>query len=120
MPQFYLRDGWKPSRRFISRFGEASMSMLVEQKVVERLENIENRLDQLLDERQQRESYSVDQFAARVELDPWTIREYCRHGRIRATKKGSGRGLYRAWVISHAELLRYEREGLLPIRTPNG
>ena len=96
------------------------MSILVEQNVVERLANIESRMDQLLDGKQQRDSYSVEQFSERGGLDPWTIREYCRHGRIRASKKGSGRGRYRAWVISHAELLRYESEGLLPIRKPNG
>ncbi len=96
------------------------MSILVEQNVVERLANIESRLDQLLDGKQQRESYSVEQFAERVGLDPWTIREYCRHGRIRATKKASGRGRHKAWAISHAELRRYESEGLLSIRKPNG
>jgi hypothetical protein len=100
--------------------GEDIMSILVEQTIEERLANIESRLDQLLDGKQQRESYSVEQFAERVGLDPWTIREYCRHGRILASKKGSGRGRYRAWAISHVELRRYENEGLLPIRKPNG
>ena len=38
-------------------------------------------------------------------------------GRIRGEKKGSGRGRYQSWVISHAELLRVQREGLLPIST---
>ena len=68
------------------------MSILVEQTIEKRLANIESRLDQLLDGKEQRESYSVEQFAERVGLDPWTIREYCRHGRIQASKKRSGRG----------------------------
>ena len=30
-------------------------------------------------------------------------------------KKGSGRGSHQAWAVSHEELARYQREGLLPI-----
>ena len=38
-----------------------------------------------------------------------------------ASKKQSGRGAYPGWVISHAEFLRYQREGLLPLaRNGNG
>ena len=33
-----------------------------------------------------------------------------------AEKRMSGRGAYASWVISHAEVQRYEREGLLPLR----
>ena len=45
----------------------------------------------------------------------FTVREWCRLGRVRAEKKGSGRGKYQSWVVSHDELLRYQREGLIPI-----
>jgi hypothetical protein len=45
-----------------------------------------------------------------------TVREWCRLGRVHAEKKGSGRGRYQSWVISHEELLRIQKEGLLPIR----
>ena len=96
------------------------MSVSSEQNIGERLANIENLLLGLLREREQRENYSVEQFAERVGRDPFTVREWCRLGRIHAGKKGSGRGRYQAWVIGHAELLRFEREGLLPIRRPNG
>jgi hypothetical protein len=33
-------------------------------------------------------------------------------GRLAAEKKQSGRGAHSAWVISHAELERFQREGL--------
>lgn len=63
-----------------------------------------------------REWYSVEEFAAIAGKAPFTVREWCRLGRIRAVKKSTGRGAYPAWAISHDELLRYQREGLLPLR----
>jgi len=94
--------------------------------VEERLGNIEailNPIQQMLIvlvERQMvKEYYSVEEFAARVGRECYTVREYCRLGRLKADKKQSGRGKYPLWVISHAELLRYEKSGLLPIQRPN-
>jgi len=86
--------------------------------VEERLEKIESLLVALVEREQVREWYSVEEFARIVGRAEFTCREWCRHGRIRAEKKDSGRGAYAAWVISHAELLRFQREGLLPIRKP--
>jgi hypothetical protein len=59
------------------------------------------------------EWYSTDEFARLVAKAEFTVREWCRHGRIKAQKRLSGRGNSPAWVISHEELLRYQREGLL-------
>jgi hypothetical protein len=50
-----------------------------------------------------------------VSRAPFTCREWARLGRIRAEKRGSGRGRHLAWVIPHAEVLRYQRDGLLPL-----
>ena len=58
--------------------------------------------------------YTTEEFAALVGKAEFTTREWCRHGRIRAEKRQSGRGKHCAWVIAHDELLRYRREGLLP------
>lgn len=44
-----------------------------------------------------------------------TIRYKPRLGRIHAEKRNSGRRAHPAWVVSHAELERYRREGLLPV-----
>jgi hypothetical protein len=82
----------------------------------ERLENIEALLTALVERQQVRDWYSVDEFARNVGRAEFTVREWCRRGRIKAEKRMSGRGAYPAWVISHAELLRYQREGLLPCR----
>jgi hypothetical protein len=86
--------------------------------VEERLEKMEAMLAALLDRDRVREWYSVEEFARIVGRAEFTCREWCRHGRINAEKKDSGRGAYASWTISHAELLRFQREGLLPVRRP--
>jgi Helix-turn-helix domain len=82
----------------------------------ERLEKIECLLVALVERQQVREWYSIEEFARIVGRAEFTCREWCRHGRIRAEKRLSGRGAYPAWVISHDELLRFQREGLLPLK----
>lgn len=80
--------------------------------VEERLEKIEAMLAVLVERQQVREWYSVEQFARLAERSEFTCREWCRRGRIQAEKKHSGRGKHASWAISHAELLRFQREGL--------
>lgn len=82
----------------------------------ERLEKIETMLVILVERQQVKDWYSVEEFARIVGRAEFTCREWCRHGRIKAEKKGSGRGAYASWAISHAELQRFQREGLLPPR----
>jgi hypothetical protein len=84
----------------------------------ERLDKLESLLVSLVERDRIREFYSVDEFALAVGRAPFTVREWCRNARILAVKKESGRGAYASWAISHAELLRFQREGLLPIRRP--
>lgn len=79
----------------------------------QRLEQIEAMLVVLVERQQPRAWYSVDEFARLVERSTFTCREWCRMGRIQARKKESGRGAHTAWAISHEELQRYQREGLL-------
>lgn len=80
----------------------------------ERLERIESLLLSLVQKERVREWYSVDEFARIVGRAAFTCREWCRNGRILAEKKKSGRGPHAAWAISDLELLRFQREGLLP------
>ncbi len=79
----------------------------------ERLQNIEAMLVVLVERQQVREWYTTHEFARTVGKAEFTIREYCRLGRLRAEKRQSGRGAYPQWVLSNAELERYQREGLL-------
>jgi hypothetical protein len=71
--------------------------------------------DLLINQQAARDWYSLDEIARLLGKAEFTVREWCRNGRIHAQKKGSGRGKYQSWVVSHAELLRIRREGLLPV-----
>ena len=86
--------------------------------VEERLEKIEAMLVVLVERQQVREWYTTEEFADAIGKAEFTIREYCRLGRLKAEKRQSGRGAYPQWVLSHAELERYQREGLLPSQRP--
>ena len=78
-----------------------------------RLDRIETALTLLAERQSAKDWYTTDEVARLVGKAEFTVREWCRHGRVRAEKRRSGRGAYPAWVISHPELLRYQREGLL-------
>jgi hypothetical protein len=89
---------------------------MAEDIILKELHEVTAMLAVLVERQQVREWYSVEEFARIVERAEFTCREWCRHGRIRAEKKGSGRGAYASWAISHAELLRFQKEGLLPLK----
>lgn len=82
----------------------------------DRLDRIERLLSSLLDREAVRSWYSVDEFARVVGRSEFTCREWCRLCRVAAQKRPSGRGSHASWVISHSELQRYQRDGLLPGR----
>lgn len=64
--------------------------------------------------REDRTCYSVKEVAEKIDRKPYTVREWCREGRINATKRVERRGGAELWSISAAELSRYRNEGLLP------
>lgn len=88
------------------------------EEIMTRLERLEAMLVVLVERQQVREYYSVEEFSRIVGRAEFTCREWARHGRIKAEKKDSGRGAHASWAISHVELLRFQKEGLLPIRRP--
>ena len=89
----------------------------------ERLESIEGSLVRILeviqayDDRKHKEWYTTSEVAKILGKRPYTVREWCRHGRVNAEKGISGRGLDEEWRISNDELQRIRNEGLLPIVT---
>jgi hypothetical protein len=82
----------------------------------QRLEKIEAMLVVLIERQTVKDWYSAPEYAQLLGKAEFTVREWCRLGRIRAEKRLSGRGAFPAWCISHEELLRYQREGLLPLK----
>jgi hypothetical protein len=82
----------------------------------ERLDRIESTLAALLERETVKDFYSTDEFARLVGKAEFTIREHCRLGRLNARKRQSGRGAHPSWVLSHEELLRFRRDGLLPLK----
>jgi transposase len=81
----------------------------------ERLEEIKAILIGLVQRQQVREWYSTRDVAKLLDKAELTVADWCRRGRIQATKKRSGRGAHASWAISHEEVLRVQREGLLPV-----
>jgi hypothetical protein len=79
-----------------------------------RFDRIEGMLAALMERETIRDWYGTEDFARLVGKAEFTVREWCRLGRIRAEKRQSGRGAHPSWVIAHQELLRYRQHGLLP------
>ncbi len=89
---------------------------MTEDIILQELQDVKAMLAVLVERQQVRDWYSVEEFARVVGRAEFTCREWCRHGRIHAKKKDSGRGAYASWAISHAELLRFQKEGLRPLK----
>lgn len=79
-----------------------------------RLDRIERLLERLVERQTAKEWYSVEQFARLVGKAPFTVRQWCNLGRVRAERSMTRSGPSRVWAIGHDEYLRYQREGLLP------
>src|SRR5262245_7606976 len=88
-------------------------------EVIERLDRIEAAIQALAERGAVREWYTTDEAAKLLGRAEYTVREWCRQGRLNAQKR-SGRGSYPSWAISHAEIERYHREGLLPLPQRDG
>jgi hypothetical protein len=84
--------------------------------LLERLDRIEAVLMRLTEKAAVRDWYSVEEFAEQVGKAAYTIREHCRLGRLAAQKRRNGHGLHHEWVLPHSELIRFQKEGLLPER----
>jgi hypothetical protein len=85
----------------------------------ERLEKLIDQLAALMKGAAKQEWYSTRQFAAAVGLARFTVAEHCRFRRLNAKKANKGTGKSKEWRLSHEEMLRYQRDGLLPGVMPN-
>jgi hypothetical protein len=88
---------------------------MMDQQLADRLDRIEGALSRLLQERVVQTYYSTADVARCLGKAEFTVREWCRLGRIRAEKRRCGRGNAQEWMVSHEELERIRSEGLLPL-----
>lgn len=87
-------------------------------ELLSRLTKIETLLASLVEQRTVKEWYSTAEVATLLGKAEFTVREWCRLGRVHAEKKKSGRGVAGEWIVGHAELTRIRNEGLLPDPRP--
>ena len=85
-----------------------------EEELLHRLERIEESLRLLTQQKVIQEFYSTGDVAQILGKAEFTVREWCRLGRIKAAKRSCGRGNSKEWIISHEELQRVQSLGLLP------
>jgi hypothetical protein len=90
------------------------------EELVEWLERIEAKLDALVEGRSEQQYYSTADVARILGKAEWTVREWCRLGRVHAEKRSCGRGKSREWMVGHEELERIKSEGLLPLPSRDG
>src|SRR5262249_25096052 len=81
----------------------------------DRISRIEANLAVLVRQQTVRDCYTTKQLAEMLDKKEYTVREWCRLGRITAKKLPNGRGNEGEWRIPHNELVRYQNEGLLPL-----
>jgi Helix-turn-helix domain len=84
-------------------------------RLEERLDDMNAKLDLLVQQRTVKDWYTTAEFSKVVGRAEFTVREWCRNGRIHATKRACGRGPTQEWIIAHEELVRYQNHGLLPV-----
>ncbi|WP_020469592.1 MerR family transcriptional regulator [Zavarzinella formosa] len=80
------------------------------------MDRVEQMLAVLVQRQTVKDFYTIEEFAILAGKAEFTVRNWARMGRISAEKKGSGRGAYQSWVVSHQELERFRRDGLLPLK----
>ena len=86
--------------------------MSIEQlDIAGRLGRIEQALYDLLQQKATKDWYTTAEVAEIVGKSEYTVREWCRQGRVEAEKAPNGRG----WLISQLELNRIRNHGPLPI-----
>ena len=84
-------------------------------RLYEKLERIESKLELLLSQHQTKEFYSTSEVAEILGKSEFTVREWCRNGRVWASKRETGRGVAKEWMIANEELVRIQNAGLLPV-----
>ena len=85
------------------------------ERLADRMEKMESMLATLVQQKTIKDWYTTTEVASLLGKAEFTVREWCRLGRVRAQKRECGRGPHQEWIVSHEELLRIRNEGLLPV-----
>jgi hypothetical protein len=80
----------------------------------ETLGRIESMLAVLVGRQAVKDWYTTAEVGTILDKSEYTVREWCRQGRVRAAKRACGRGKAKEWIISRDELTRVQNDGLLP------
>jgi hypothetical protein len=83
-------------------------------EILDRLQQIEQVLNGLAQKSIEKDYYTIAETALVLDRATFTVREWARLHRIRASKRRCGRGNSKEWIISREELVRIRNEGLLP------
>ena len=83
------------------------------QAIMNELMEIKTMMRLILEKSQTKEFYTPQEFADITHKNSDYVREICRKGRLNCKRTPSGRGNKPEIRIAHAELLRYQADGLL-------
>lgn len=94
----------------------SSHKSLTLESLKQQLDTMQGMLEALLQAKPTKEAYTSSEAARVLGKQPFTVREWCRLGRVNAVKRASGRGAASEWLISRVELERIANYGLLPLK----
>lgn len=87
---------------------------MIDHSIQQRLDRIETLLMSLSRQKDPRQFYSTAEVAEIFGKANFTVREWCRLGRIVAEKRATGHGCSKEWMVSYEEVQRIRDFGLLP------
>src|SRR4029079_6597327 len=103
----------RPPRAERMQQARNTMNEAANQQVLARLTRIEATLTMLVQQQAGKDYYTTDEVARILGKAEFTVREWCRLGRVRGEKKGRGRGEHQSWVLHPPSLPRIQKGGLV-------
>ena len=95
-------------------FGKSSPDL--EDRISEMEELLVEIHSMLANRKPEKDWYTVREVAEILDKSEFTVREWCRLGRVICEKRACGRGHSKEWIVSSEELNRIQNQGLLPLK----
>jgi len=116
IPPFNLAIDTKDWANPMTKNQEFTKEDLELESRLSKIETVVEAIFEILTNRQKiKDWYTVSELAKILGRSEFTIREWCRLGRVFASKRAAGRGSSKEWIVSNEELDRIQNEGLLPV-----